>query len=763
MEGNTSGLRILSLEDVAYDAELMERELRKARIDYTFKRVETKAQFLAALDQFRPDIILADYSLPQFSAIEALRLLKAQHRNVPVILVTGSHSEEAAVECMKEGADDYILKASLTRLPRALLSTLRKREILGNKEAAELALKQSEEHYHLITENTRDLICLLDEEDKFVYVSPSHELVLGYVDSELKGTRFLDLIHPDDVDAAKKALDQARQQRQQRTAELRYRDRTGRWQFFEAAASLPADMRGKPRRVVIVSRDVSERKRAEQEIQHLAAFPWFNPNPVLAFTADGALAYFNDAAQAMAETFGEDHPRDLLPPDTAEVVARCLTVKESHIRLDTTISNRTISWTFYPIRPTDSVHCYAEDITDRLSLEMQLRRSQKMESIGQLAAGLAHDFNNILTIVQGHAGMLLQDQAMDEKARDALEQISIASERGAGLTRQLLLFSRKQLAQKHIINLNAVVVEVSKMLRVLLGEQIVLELQLDEEAPAINADEGMLEQVLMNLAVNSRDAMPRGGKITISTSFRAVDERYAKSQRDARAGEFVCLAVRDTGTGMNAETLSHIFEPFFTTKEVGKGTGLGLATVYGIVKQHNGWVEVHTLEGEGTTFRIYLPGTNLPAPVMRQNVPTEELLRGSETILVVEDEEPLRELVLNILQSSGYRVYVAGCGSEALEIWRKHRGEINLLLTDLMMPEAMSGRELAEKILSDEPKLKVLYMSGYPMEVIGTDFVNGSHHFLQKPYQPAALTRAIRQCLDITGKRRRQTDSALVK
>jgi two-component system, cell cycle sensor histidine kinase and response regulator CckA len=763
MPEDSADLRILSLEDVAYDAELIERELRKTGIAYEFKRVDTKQAFLAALDEFLPDIILADYTLPQFSAIEALRLLKKQKRSVPVLLVTGSHSEEAAVECMKEGADDYILKASLTRLPNAVQSTLHKREVERNREATELALKHSQEQYRLITENTRDLICLLDEEDQFDYVSPSHELVLGYPEAELIGTKFLDLIHRDHQAAARKVLEQARRQRQQRTAELLYRDRTGHWQLFEAAASLPADTKGKPRRVVIVSRDVSERKRAEQEIQHLATFPRFNPNPVLAFSADAILVYFNDAAQAMAESFGKEHPRDILPPDTAGVVAKCLGTKQNHIRLDTTIANRTISWTFYPIRPTQSVHCYAEDITDRLSLENQLLRSQKMESIGQLAAGLAHDFNNILTIVQGHSGLLLHDQTTQEHAREALEQICIACERGAGLTRQLLLFSRKQLAQPHIMNLNEIVQEVSKMLRVLLGEHIVLELRLGEELPAVNADEGMMEQVLMNLVVNSRDAMPRGGRIEISTEMRAVDERYARNQRDAHAGEFVCLSVSDTGTGMNEDTLSHMFEPFFTTKEVGKGTGLGLATVYGIVKQHHGWIEVDTREGEGSTFRIYFPATSQPAPAPRPDVATEELAEGSETILVVEDEDSLRDLVLNILRRAGYGVYAAGSGSEALEVWRDHRDEIDLLLTDMMMPEGMTGRELADRILSEDPRMRVLYTSGYPVEIIGADLVSGRHHFLQKPYQPAALASAVRQCLDAPGARRRAGDDHVVK
>src|SRR5688572_26720672 len=301
----TMSLRILSLEDVAYDVELLERELKKAAIDYELQRVETKEQFLAALKEFRPDIILADYSLPQFSALEALKLLHQHKSTVPVILVTGSHSEEAAVECMKEGAEDYILKASLTRLPSALQNTLRKKEAERNKEAAEQALKQREQQYRLITENTRDLICLLDAHNKFLYASPSFELVLGYPPAQLLGTDYFQLVHPDDAGKARTTLEQARRQRRQRTAELRHRHREGHWVLFESAASLPAETDGQPRRVIMVSRDITERERAEQEIQHLATFPRFNPNPVLEFSAEGALIYFNDAAHLMAQASAE--------------------------------------------------------------------------------------------------------------------------------------------------------------------------------------------------------------------------------------------------------------------------------------------------------------------------------------------------------------------------------------------------------------------------------------------------------------------------
>ena len=670
-----------------------------------------------------------------------------------MILVTGSHSEEAAVECMKEGAEDYILKASLTRLPSALQNTLRKKEAERNKEAAEQALKQREAQYRLITENTRDLICLLDAQNKFLYASPSFELVLGYSPDQLLGMDYFQLVHPDDASKARTALEQARRQHQQRTAELRHRHRDGHWVLFESAASLPAETDGKPRRVIMVSRDITERERAEQEIQHLATFPRFNPNPVLEFSGEGAVTYFNDAAQLMAQASGEENLNQILPPNSPLLVKRCLTTGQRQV-VETHVAGRTISWTFYPIQPTHSVHCYAEDITERLSLEMQLRRSQKMESIGQLAAGIAHDFNNILTVIQGHSSMLLQKSKMDRPTQESLRHISVAAERAANLTRQLLLFSRKQLAQPRTLDLNIVAENVANMLRVLLGESISVELDLARKLPAVDADEGMIEQVLMNFAVNSRDAMPRGGRLTISTLERDVDEKHARRFREARTGHFVAFRVSDTGTGMTRETLAHIFEPFFTTKDVGKGTGLGLATVYGIVKQHHGWVEVETRENAGTTFTVFLPPSARPAEAPKPRNGGDDLARGNETVLVVEDEEPLRNLVTQVLQHAGYTVFVGGTGAEALEIWGQHRREIDLLLTDMMMPEGMSGRELAERILNDEPRLRVMFTSGYPLEAIGTDLAKSGHCFLQKPYSSVALARAVRECLDSGAHRR---------
>ncbi len=386
----------------------------------------------------------------------------------------------------------------------------------------------------------------------------------------------------------------------------------------------------------------------------------------------------------------------------------------------------------------------------RTSLEAQLRQSQKMESVGQLAAGVAHDFNNMLTIIQGHAGMLIAKAARNSPEQESAQAICFAAERAANLTRQLLMFSRKNVMQPRMLDLREVVLQMSKMLQRLLGETIVLEFAPPAEIPLIEADIGMVEQVVMNLAVNARDAMPRGGRLTISTEAVEIGPAYLQAHPEARAGAFACLRVADTGCGMDQMTMGRIFEPFFTTKEVGKGTGLGLATVYGIVKQHRGWIEVASDLSKGTAFSIFFPaGTE---PVRRSGemaAPATQVRGGKETILVVEDEPVLREMALTILRECGYQVLEAGSGPEALKVWAKRQAEIDLVVTDVVMPEGISGTDLAGRLLALKPSLKVVLASGYSMEDLDTVFLRRGHAiYLQKPYTHVTLAKAVRDCLD---------------
>ncbi len=384
---------------------------------------------------------------------------------------------------------------------------------------------------------------------------------------------------------------------------------------------------------------------------------------------------------------------------------------------------------------------------ERRNLENQLREAQKMESIGQLAGGLAHDFNNILTVMQGHASLLLEDPALSTESKESAEEISLAAERGASLTRQLLTFSRRQILQTRKLNLNDVVEGIIKMLRRILGEDITLGFTA-ASVPPILADAGMVEQVLMNLAVNARDAMPKGGALNISTCVETISEAFAEQNPEASAGQFVCLEVADTGCGISPENLSKIFVPFFTTKEVGKGTGLGLATVYGIVKQHGGWITLQTALDHGTTFKIFLPAEAGRTEATRSSS-VETIRGGSETIVVVEDQRALRRLVCQVLESYGYHVIEADSGAAALARCKEYPGTIDLLLTDLIMPGGMTGRELADVLRTQHPKIRVIFMSGYSAETVGQEiWLREGFNFLQKPYAPRTLARCVRDRLD---------------
>jgi signal transduction histidine kinase/HAMP domain-containing protein len=492
-----------------------------------------------------------------------------------------------------------------------------------------------------------------------------------------------------------------------------------------------------------------DRHRSEPEMHKMAAFAKFNPNPVLEFSSTGEISYLNDAAQGLAASLGQKNFSAILPPETEHIVQNCLLTGEKRLQLETRPGSRILLWSFHPIVAGNTVHCYVEDTTERASLEDQLRQAQKMESVGQLAAGVAHDFNNILTIIQGHSGMLMSRPNLSPAVTTSVQAVSFAAERAASLTRQLLMFSRKQVAKPRPTDLKEVVANMSKMLQRLIGENLKLECQSPEQLPLIRGDTGMIEQVLMNLAVNARDAMPKGGQLLITTQTARIDEKYTRRHPDARPGEFVCLQVKDTGMGMDPATMKHIFEPFFTTKEAGKGTGLGLATVYGIVKQHSGWIEVASQPGEGTAFRIFFPVDTKPDEGVEENVVPAAQLRGNgETILVVEDEPVLRDLAQLILQDCGYRVLQAASGVEALNIWQKSRGAIDLLLTDVVMPDGLSGRDLAESLMGYKPALKVVFTSGYNVDDLVSEIApSNKSHFLQKPYSRFTVAKAVKDCL----------------
>jgi len=610
------------------------------------------------------------------------------------------------------------------------------------------ALGASEFKYQAVVENIHEVIFQVDHEGCWTFLNPAWTSMTGFKLKETLGHRLADYIHPEDREHAESFQPVIARSQSFCRDEIRFLAKDGTFRWVEVYMQPTLD-----ERVLGASgtlRDITERKRAEAEIQKLAAFVRCNPDPVMELAGDGMLTYLNPAAGEMARALQLERPEGLLPPDAVSIAGECLRSGQSKLRQEIKVKGRTLSWSFFPITASQVAHCYGADMTERLSLEAQLRHAQKLESIGQLAAGVAHDFNNILTIIQGHSDRLLAACEGNDRITDPLQQVSLAARRASSLTRQLLMFSRKQVMQPKVLDLNAILGNMGKMLHRLLGEDIALELQCATEPLAIEADTGMIEQIIMNLAVNSRDAMPKGGKLLINTTALEIDASYVHQHPESHAGPAVCLSVTDTGCGMDAQTQSRIFEPFFTTKDVGKGTGLGLATVYGIAKQHQGWLELSSQVGVGTTFKLFLPKSSKAVDASNEKplALPDKLSGHKETILLVEDEPMLRELAKLILKDYRYVVLEAANGVEALKVWDEHKGQVDLLLTDMVMPEGLNGRELADKLRGIKPALKVIYTSGYSADAMGTDLGQRDIRFLQKPYPPPQLAKTVRECLD---------------
>ena len=611
------------------------------------------------------------------------------------------------------------------------------------------ALDASEFKYRSVVENIKEVIFQINESGRFTFLNPAWTEITGFKTKDTLGAPVANYLHPEDRERHWDLFHQLIERKCSACKhEMRLLANDGSFRWVEVYAQ-PLYQDKAPGASGTI-RDITDRKQAEAEIQKLAAFVRLNPEPVVELAADGTLTYLNPAARTMAETVGLEDPAAILPPNAASIARECLKQGQSRLGEDLTINGQRLSWSFFPIITSQVVHCYGRDITERTNLEAQLRHAQKLESIGQLAAGVAHDFNNILTIIQGHADRLLGQYETDAQVAEPLKLVSAAAKRGSSLTRQLLMFSRKQVMQSKIIDLNGVLTNLTKLLHRLLGDDVTLESNFSENLPPVDADVGMIDQIIMNLSVNARDAMPKGGRLGISTSSVVIDEAYVQQNADARPGRFICLTVSDTGCGMDRATLARIFEPFFTTKEVGKGTGLGLATVYGIVKQHQGWIEVTSKQGVGTTFKVYFPASEKAIEACAEKIGPEKSIRGgSETILIVEDEPVLRELARMILRDYKYDVLEASTGHEALQVWAKHKGRIDLLLTDMVMPEGMTGRELAETLRRQKPELKVIYTSGYSSDVMGQEHAPRDIRFLQKPYPPLELAQAVRESLDV--------------
>lgn len=634
-------VRVLILEDTESDAALVEHELREGGIVFEAVRAATEEDFLFQLESFRPDIILADYSLPQYDGLSALSVSQARHRETPFILVTGSLDEETAVDCIKAGASDYVVKERLFRLGPAVKSALDKRR-------AAMALDVSEAQRTRLSaaiDQADEIVMITDPSGRIQYVNPAFEEVTGYTAEEVHGKNPSILNGGELEDAV--------------FADL--------WQTITGGHS----WRG---------RLVNRKKNGMRYEEDAVISPVVNPS--------GKIVNF-------------------------------VAVKR--------------------------------DVTHEVELEHQLVQSQKMEAVGQLAGGVAHDFNNLLMVILNSALFLQEETRPDTEARSLVDDILAAANQASGLTRQLLAFSRRQMLTPKNEDINLIVSELQKMLKRLLHENIDIRMSLMSVPCSVRVDRGQIEQVLMNLAVNARDAMPDGGTLFLDVQCRDLDVNwmYVHSSDDALTpGRYAVLTVSDTGCGMAEDQALRIFDPFYTTKPAGQGTGLGLSTVYGIVNQHGGRITVYSHPGQGTTFHIYLPCTEGGGDEAATPSVIEEMPSGTEKVLLVEDAPAVRQVTERILRNLGYQTASAACGEDALTLIQQAGHGYDLLLSDIVMP-GMDGCELAKRVREESSDIRILFMSGYPEPMLkrrhNTDALGA---VLNKPFSAEELAVAIRTALD---------------
>jgi PAS domain S-box-containing protein len=749
-------LRALVVEDSEDDTLLLAREMRSGGCDLTYERVETAEDMKAALESGAWDVVISDYSMPHFSAPAALRVLNETGLDLPFIIVSGTVGEDVAVEAMKAGAHDYILKGNLTRLVPAV-----RREI--EQAAHRKARRAAEEQYRLLFEASPQPMWVVDRET-LSYLAANDAAVshYGYSRDEFLSMTIRDLRPAEDIAAVEKATERNRPGLQN----------MGIWRHLKKdGAVIHVDIAthaltftGRSAWLVL-AHDVTDRVRAEEALTRSELYFRSlieNAQDVIAvIDARGDVLFISPAVERILgsppEQFVGKNAFEFIHPEDAAGAQAALQRAVDDPELPQTLlfrfrhangSWRTLDGIGKLLAAEGSPRAVVNlrDVTESRALEQQLRQAQKMEAIGRLAGGIAHDFNNILTAILGYGDLASSTLAPDSPLRANLEEIHHAAERAAGLTRQLLIFSRKQVLQPKILDLNAVVEESERLLRRLIGEDVVLVTALTAEVRPVRADLGQIEQVILNLAVNARDAMPRGGRLTIETANVGSDETWAEQHPGTPPGRYVLLAVSDSGTGMDEATKSRIFEPFFTTKEAGKGTGLGLATVYGIVEQAGGLIEVDSEPGRGTKFRIYLPSIEgVPDSAVSRS--SRRAVRGTETVLLVEDEDQVRRLITKTLRAFGHEVLEAAQPAEALRLCREHPKPIHLLLTDVVMP-GMNGPDLAGQCRGLRADVKVIFMSGYTADAMPLQGIDPGLHFLSKPFTPSDLARKVREVLD---------------
>jgi PAS domain S-box-containing protein len=756
-------LRLLILEDQPSDAELVLYTLRQAGFVPDWQRVETEADYLA---QLHPSlaVILADYALPQFDAMRALQLLQERGLDVPFIVVTGSISEEVAVECIKQGAADYVLKEGLQRLGPAVTRALAEKRLRDDKRRAEAALRDSEARYRELFENAHDIIYTHDLEGNFTSFNRAAERITGYTREEGLRMSIAQVVTPESLGLARQMFANKLAGAPSTAYDVEILTKTGQRVPLEISTRLmyagdqPIGVQG-------IARDITERQRAQAALreseERYRQLVEHSPDGI-SIDCHGIFVFINTAG---ATLFGAAHPEQLLgksvfdfihPAYHEAVRARRQQVYDTGyaepaerqlIRLDGQVIDVEISVIATSYQGQPAIQAVIRDITGRKRLEAQLRQAQKMEAIGTLAGGIAHDFNNILAALLGFTELALLDMSEDSRAWQNLQEVLVAGQRAKKLIQQILTFSRQTEQERKPVQLSLIIKEALSLLRASLPSTIDIHQQITAVAATVWADATQMHQVLMNLGTNAAYAMrDSGGILDVHLDPIEVDAAFAAVHPELRPGPYVRLTVRDTGQGMTPEARERIFDPFFTTKDVHEGTGLGLAVVHGIVTSHEGAITVESAPGQGTTFAIYLPRieeTGADATYLDASLPG-----GSEHVLFVDDEVALARLGQEMLEHLGYTVTVRTSSIEALEAFRTMPRRFDLVITDQTMPN-MTGETLAREMRRLRPELPIILCTGFSHTITAEKAqMLRLNAFLMKPLTTRELAVTIRQVFD---------------
>jgi two-component system cell cycle sensor histidine kinase/response regulator CckA len=761
-------LHVMLIENSAADAELILQELGRAGFQCQPQIISARAEFLGHLGRFPFDIVLADYHLPGWTGMDAFSAMRQAGRDVPFILVTAILGEEVAVECVKQGITDYVLKEHLARLPLVVARALEERALRDARSLMVKALRQSEANsLFLFAHNPLPMWVLENETLQILLVNDAAVGHYGYDRMEFLQMTATDL-HPGEEVPKLQAYFRSPNPVEQHTGQWHHRKKDG--SVIDVEMFLHNLEYSGRAAALVVALDITERKRAEEEKQKFFTLVEYSRDFIAVADLQDNVEYINPAGRAMlgiadSESLKGTHSLDYVVPDDLPLVHGTILPAlyssghwEGELRFRHRQTGQSLPMDFVGFQVKDKktgeprfVATVSRDMSERRTLEQQLRHAQKFEAFGQLAGGIAHDFNNVIGAILGWAE-LGEDQAAsgNETLLNYFKKIHLQCDRVTALIRQLLAFARRQILEPRNLSLNQTVHDVLNLLDKVIGKDIEIKTALAEDLSLVRADPTQIEQVLMNLCINSRDAMPKGGRITIETHNALLSEKDCRRTVGLQPGRFAELRVSDTGTGMDAATRERIFEPFFTTKGTGKGTGLGLATVYGIVKQHNGFIQVESEPGHGSTFRIFLPvNETTPAAEIRAPVFDDLPVRGgTETILLADDHDGICEMAHSVLKAKGYHVLLAHDGEEAVEIFTAHRDRISLVLLDVIMPRR-SGPEVFAAIKALKPDVSVVFATGYSNEIATlADLVERGVAVLRKPYSPSILCRRVREVLD---------------